>query len=409
MNVPGPSNHGVEVAHTNGNGLIPDIEVYLPPGDGPAPTSPIVLIPVPTSNSTSNDSILLGSSSVTAPSSVPAPPHGDVPASPVAEAPIVREPTIEELYPLPPIPRKPHDIDLEKMHSKLYYDRYLTPSQFLLDLVKIVENAELDVGDLERLWKAKAMLNQAELLVDSSCDAVFRTECEKMAGRERERAEARKKEKEERKDTEGKGKGKEREVEPTVAVEAEVTQDMADGGGDRGLKRAREDGAAVVTGGEGAAGDVEMGSPASKRLRPDDVAEDGTGLDLAQAVVPSPTHDHSPFLVASSSASASVFGPTSTAALAPPPSSPPVHAPSPPPPVPHPPFHLPSLDSLSQLLTHSTAKWTIEQLEQLRAALLDIVWRARAAWDRTEAVQEMEELVREMSDEVEQEQREADD
>jgi hypothetical protein len=77
------------------------------------------------------------------------------------------------------------------------------------------------------------------------------------------------------------------------------------------------------------------------------------------------------------------------------PSSPP-RAPTPPP------FLLPTeeLSDLTTSLTTETSLLNVEQLEQLRAMLLDCVWRRRAEWDREGMVLEMSDTMREFVREV---------
>ncbi|GAA5838303.1 hypothetical protein JCM9279_003193 [Rhodotorula babjevae] len=72
-------------------------------------------------------------------------------------------------------------------------------------------------------------------------------------------------------------------------------------------------------------------------------------------------------------------------------------------PPPPPPFVIPAaeVDALSSFLTSSTDALNIDQLEQLRAACFDAVWRARSAWDRSAVVQELTELAHEFVEEVE--------
>lgn len=115
--------------------------------------------------------------------------------------------------PLRPIPPMPIDINLEQIHSKLYYDRYLTVEAFLADMHVFVENAHLDPGHTDRVLRSQQLLNHAQLLVDQSCDAQFRHECGRMAEREIDRrkakAEAAKEQAEEASRTEKKGKGRE--------------------------------------------------------------------------------------------------------------------------------------------------------------------------------------------------------
>ncbi|KAH8920741.1 AAA-domain-containing protein, partial [Atractiella rhizophila] len=93
--------------------------------------------------------------------------------------------------------RRFHNIDLEQMHYKLYYDQYLTIDDFVGDIIRIRENAELD-GDSEYIFKAGQMHNHANIMLDQTFDQNFRTECGKMATREKKRMEeAKEKEKKE--------------------------------------------------------------------------------------------------------------------------------------------------------------------------------------------------------------------
>ncbi|GAA6004429.1 hypothetical protein JCM10207_000723 [Rhodosporidiobolus poonsookiae] len=72
-------------------------------------------------------------------------------------------------------------------------------------------------------------------------------------------------------------------------------------------------------------------------------------------------------------------------------------------PEPFPDFLVPSsaVDALSSFLIDRTGALNIDQLEQLRAALFDGVWRGRAEWDRAGMVHELDELAREFVEEVE--------
>jgi hypothetical protein len=72
-------------------------------------------------------------------------------------------------------------------------------------------------------------------------------------------------------------------------------------------------------------------------------------------------------------------------------------------PLPPPPFVVPAhaVDSLYSFLIEKTDALNIDQLEQLRAACYDAVWRGRTDWDRTAVVQELDELAREFVEEVE--------
>jgi ATPase family AAA domain-containing protein 2 len=112
------------------------------------------------------------------------------------------------LQPQPPLtaegqpPQVPHfyDMDLERMHVELHKNRYLTPQDFLDDVGKMVHNAVLcHSEDLERLHRAQAMYTATEVSIQDF-DLQFRTECERMAVRERQRRSERKKEKEKAKE-----------------------------------------------------------------------------------------------------------------------------------------------------------------------------------------------------------------
>ncbi|KAF9029830.1 AAA-domain-containing protein [Hymenopellis radicata] len=118
-------------------------------------------------------------------------------APPAATSATAPEMTMPQLY----------DMDLERMHSELYKDRYLTPQQFLEDVGKIVYNAKIrEYEDHDRLLKAQHMYNAAEVSLQDF-DPQFRMECERMAAREKKRRE------ELKKDSEARDKGKEPEVE----------------------------------------------------------------------------------------------------------------------------------------------------------------------------------------------------
>ena len=71
-------------------------------------------------------------------------------------------------------------------------------------------------------------------------------------------------------------------------------------------------------------------------------------------------------------------------------------------PPPPPPFVVPSdaVDALRTFLVSGTDDLTVDQLEQLRAACFDIVWRGRSEWDRSAVIGELDELAHDFVDEV---------
>ncbi|KAL5530834.1 YTA7 [Sanghuangporus sanghuang] len=80
-----------------------------------------------------------------------------------------------------------------------------------------------------------------------------------------------------------------------------------------------------------------------------------------------------------------------------PPAEPP-RTPSPPPP----PFHISPdlLSSLGSKLVEETDKLNVEQLEQLRATCLNVIWRHRQEWDRDGCVRELLDVLKEFVEEV---------
>jgi len=71
----------------------------------------------------------------------------------------------------------------------LHRNKYLTSIDFLHNIRKIVHNAEVRAGgDLERLYKAHAMLTATEVSLNNF-DQTFQLECERMAIDKRTEAE----------------------------------------------------------------------------------------------------------------------------------------------------------------------------------------------------------------------------
>ncbi|GAA5866873.1 hypothetical protein JCM3774_004585 [Rhodotorula dairenensis] len=71
-------------------------------------------------------------------------------------------------------------------------------------------------------------------------------------------------------------------------------------------------------------------------------------------------------------------------------------------PPPPPPFIVPTIEveALRTFLVSGTDDLTVDQLEQLRAACFDVVWRGRAEWNRSGVIGELDELARDFVDEV---------
>jgi hypothetical protein len=350
-------------------------------------------------------------------------------------------------------PPKPHfhNIDLDKMHRRLYRGRYLTPDDLLTDLARIVNNAELAgavAGEIEQEQRAQAMLNHARVMVDQACDVQFRLECARMAEREGERMrkeDAEKKEKD--------GETTEAPPAPSTPLRrvdggaGEMELDDA-GGAERQLKRQRT--ASAPGSRSRTPVEHDMHEPHPKRAR-NDLEEngerpmDGEGDDLRdrpaaagdrlteadilatdgdfEAGVSSnvimegvegadhrlehvpggtdmsfPTHpemtvpsspirngNHAP--VETNGIHSDPFVSNSAQPVAP-------DALPTPPPEPRPRFIIDdhAVELLAMFLRVKTSDLNVEELEQLRAACFDVVWRARREWNREALVGELQEL-----------------
>ncbi|KAK4057556.1 TAT-binding protein-like protein 7, AAA ATPase [Microbotryomycetes sp. JL221] len=388
-----------------------------------------------------------------------------------------------------------YSVDLDTMHNDLYKGHYLTPDDFLADLMRIQANVEINAileKDHEAPTRAGQMMNHARVMIDQTFDQNFRAECLKLRDRVEER---------ENKLPPG-AKSKSRKMKSKGALpEAEDlyvwAQKQAAAGG-KGLmatikKTTAEEGngdEAVQADGDAIAAAVDESGRLAKRVRivddedsdtvetrsgpskrakndvngtADDVImaplagssgslhvnlgfNEGAGLnavappmqvgaapetDSATAAMPRlpglpdagialPPHLSQEDTRAATPLSrqgsverpvtphsakdgharvGGVNGTSGGSARGSPSAASDVNmVPSTPEPLPD--FALPSLDSLSTLLRDGTTDLTVDELEQLRAACFDVVWRGRKAWDRQDMVNEVNELVTEFVDEA---------
>ncbi|EJD42383.1 AAA-domain-containing protein, partial [Auricularia subglabra TFB-10046 SS5] len=345
-----------------------------------------------------------------------------------------------------PQPEHPtmHLVDLERIHVALYNSKYLTPLEFLEDVHKIVQNADnMKHWDSERFFKAQALYTTAEVHMHEF-EAPFVQECDRMAPRERKRRDDYKKMRAEAKKAaqavqeaqqpqpppgarrSARNNGQEPELGITDPVELErrlkrqrSTESAAHGspreGEDeegRASKRQKTSEPVDVFGAvatptlsgtsEAAqpviAMDVDLvaGTASNAMLAPEPLAVPTPPSNLANLLNPAPPLPPPP--------QADVpmeFAPQPEPPKDPTPPPPPPRTPSPspgPPPV----FNLsPSLaDAFQAKLTSHTGGLSVEQLEQLRAACFDCVWRHRSDWDRDPALHEMDAIVDEFLTEV---------
>ncbi|KZV87322.1 hypothetical protein EXIGLDRAFT_752306 [Exidia glandulosa HHB12029] len=385
---------------------------------------------------------------------------GEAPDAP-SDLPVVPAPAPVPAQPEPPAEPTMHLIDLERIHVALYSSKYLTPFEFLDDVHKVVENADnMKHYDSERFFRAQALYTTAEVHVHEF-EASFLQECNRMAPRERKRREDYKKARAEKKKA---LQDAAQQAQPALPVPAGTRRSARNNGLqpeltitdpvelERKLKRQRS------TDSAGSRGDAATGSGgeegrASKRARTS--GDEAEGVDVFGTVAAPAPVAMDVDLVAGSSSNAMlapepmVMTPLSAVPpsiangqlLNPLPSSPvpvpstlhdadvamaqevqtqpePPKEPTPPPPRPRTPSPSPgpppvfTLDeSLARAfetkLVSQTGGLGVEQLEQLRAACFDCIWRHRSEWDRDSAVHEMDNIVNEFLAELEED-RESD-
>jgi hypothetical protein len=237
-----------------------------------------------------------------------------------------------------------HNLDIDLISLKLSKHKYLTPSDFLADISKIEENAE-KLCDPDRITKIGEMGAHARMHV-LNFDPAWEPRFEAYAERVRGRKLRRQKEREEKK------KAEEGVVEVNGVTEGE-------GEVEGSLKRPRDD-----------LEDITESERGEKRQKEDIVMEEPTDDSTITPILPQPTEITT----------------------------------LPPPRPTYPPFILPSqsLSNLSSTLTHATTSFNIEQLEQLRAACFDTIWKYRADWDRTVCFREVGKVVDGLVQEVEE-------
>lgn len=318
-------------------------------------------------------------------------------------------------------------IDLDVIHSELYHGRYFTVEDFLDDIRMIVNNASLD-PDPENHSKASALLNFTIIQLDQHADPVFRADCQRMAARQRERRKAAK-----NKAKEAAAKANKAAAEQLAVRTADAAPNTAAEQDRSSLKRTAEE--------------QHADDPTAKRVRIEEPSEGSSKavnhVDPTPQSAPHPDALPVPQSLASpvplqkqqppgrSPLSNGIVytrdrSESPTPGAAPPPSNDNMDAekgedqhitePGPDPASqaemsdaheepdvqePDPPFVVPheSLHQLHHDLEFMTGELTIDQLEQLRAALCDAIWRGRKDWDRSSLVTELKELVSEFLEE----------
>lgn len=284
-------------------------------------------------------------------------------------------PATGEAPPAPPAAPAwhPHDIDMDMIQRKLTRHKYYTPAEVLADIALIEENAR-HTSDPDRQLKVSEMAAHARMHVQSF-DPKWTPEFENLAMRMRARKAERAAAKAASQAATRRGSSASDIVAPAGADAGAATDTAANG------KRDRED--------------DDENAERAKRAR-----EDGDGMDVdaihnganssgAASVPTQPTESQFTEL---STQPESVPVPSAAEAREP---TPKARTRTPTPEPEYPPLVVPEeeLESLSRALKHSTGQLNVEQLEQLRASLLDRVWRARKDWDRTALIVAMRESI----------------
>lgn len=290
-----------------------------------------------------------------------------------------------------------HDIGLDKIQERMFHDRYHTPDMMLADLQRIVENAYHD-NDADTASKADQMINSARVMTDQACDFAFKLECQRMAEREKERQR----------------QAKEQRKKEKSAAEEAAKANVPSGEGDKEVsapvngKRARDEDDDAMQQNESSkrpkvdgAGDIEMS---------DETTEQATQVNGTTHAPSSSTEitQVDPVVANDPQTTSSELETLPNDAAVP---ELPKQPRSPSPPTgPLPDFILDgsSLDSLSSFLVNNTEELNVEELEQLRAACYDCIWRSRTTWNKNPLIQEIRDLAEDFVSEVEASKQESD-
>jgi hypothetical protein len=308
---------------------------------------------------------------------------------------------------------KPHYVDFELMQNKLIdkENGYLTTRAFEKDVERIHENTLRYRGDI---GKSNAMVSECRLNIkDHFQDQQIRMDIERMAAREYAKREAK--------------RNQEKESAKPKSNQTSPVRHSARRGGKAPefnmfalaeLQRKKR----VRAGSRDAAdGHTDGEQPEPKRVRIDlDVDMDSLAepvpelanslADSGQASGPG-THA---MAMPTGDALAGQLEEAAAISLDPPSQdhqmesaeSVPTEKPREPTPVPEtppPPFVVPDLTNLEKTLAASTQEFTLEELEQLRAMALGLIWKRRADWDRHEMVQDVQNAVEDFVNRVKRE------
>lgn len=309
----------------------------------------------------------------------------------------------------------------------LYKGLYTSPDAFLEDVSFIENNAEIE-GDGETIIKAAQMSNHAKVMVDQTFDEAFKADCAKMA----ERAKNKKKSKEVARIEERNLKRARVVGEGTPDLEVDENGPSKRARGENGEELLDNINIIEATPSNGHIFDLPLSdvqaSPshshpvnqstgmASSSTASSVLSSAGVSVILSpnieSAVIPLNGTIIAPVtIVTVSTSSISASNPTSSTAIEIPSSTTasPMVVDEPiiedlPPPEPLPDFILATtpLDTLKTFLRVGTEDLNVDQLEQLRAACYDAIWRGRKDWNRDSLVNELTLLAQEFVEEVQE-------
>lgn len=291
-------------------------------------------------------------------------------------------------------PWEAHNVDIDIIQRKLVKHKYFTPDEVLADIALIEDNANHTL-DADRQLKISEMAAHARMHVqsfDPKWIPEFARYGERMRERKAERAKARAAREAEKAKEQETANG---EAAAAAGANGEVVAGPQTEAEAASLKRPREEG-------------EEENGPA-KRPRDDAMDVDPatevaleTANEIAATVQPigggGPTTAISAEPASANGSPAKEFTPAPREPTPAPKEPTPAKSPTPPPV--YPPLEVPDLSALRAALRDHTGLLTVEELEQLRAALLDRVWRSRQSWDRGPLVEGLEMFVRRYLDEV---------
>ncbi|KAG5363118.1 putative AAA domain-containing protein [Yarrowia sp. B02] len=303
--------------------------------------------------------------------------------------------------------KKYYNYDLDVIEDRVWNGYYSELKQFLKDIEYIYLDS-ITSGDRERKNKASEMFANAQVAIDEmSIDPQFVADCKKMRQREIEAQEKWKVEQARVEAEEAKAAAEQLEAEERLA--AEVQEREIDGDdGDPDINQMQVDGEGVVQeeikDEEMADVDGEVETKVEETAEADPVAEavanasepvsePAPAVEAVEAVTesapepaPETQTESAVAVVAEPATNGNTNGPVveeeKTEAVAE--VAPPVEASPSPPPSPDPPLIVnpKEAEEVVQFLASNTAELTIEELEQVYAAIIDIIWSHRASWDR---------------------------